>query len=124
MWRVFSLPTSKTAFPYLSIDGKAVEQAVASGALQIFLAAASGAMRRVPRGGILPAARSVMMAYLGTTITVAGPILAGFVLIARKRCSVQLRTGQDVVPVGTVPPAVDHLAHFIQLSLLVEIVVL
>ncbi len=45
MRKGFSLPTSKTAFPYLSIDGKAVEQAVASGALQIFLAAASGAMR-------------------------------------------------------------------------------
>ena len=45
MRKGFSLPTSKTAFPYLSIDGKAVEQAIAAGALQIFLAAASGAMR-------------------------------------------------------------------------------
>ncbi len=122
MWRGFSLPTSKTAFPYLSIDGKAVEQAVASGALQIFLAAASGAMRRVPRGGILTATRAVVVAHSGTAFTVARPILAGCVLTARRRCSVQLRTGQDVVPVGTIPPAINHLSQFVQLGFFGEIV--
>ena len=122
MRKGFSLPTSKTAVPYLSIDGKAVEQAVASGALQIFLAAASGAMRRVPRAGILTATHAIVMAHAGTTVTVARPILAGCVLTARRRCSVQLRTGQDVVPVGTIPPAINHLSQFVQLGFLGEIV--
>ena len=65
-----------------SIDGKAVEQAVPSGALQIVLTAAPGIMRRVPRSGLLTAAGTVVMADPGTSFSMARPISAGCILAA------------------------------------------
>ena len=64
---------------------------------------------------MLTATRAVMMAHPGTAFTAACPVLTGRVRIARKRPAVQLRAGQNVMPVGSVPPTVDHLALFVKL---------
>ena len=71
-----------------SLNGEAIKQAVAARTPQIFLAAAAGAMRRVPRRGMLTTTRAVMVAHPGTACTVARPVLTGCVRVTRKRGAV------------------------------------
>ena len=61
------------------ITGEAVKQAVAARAPQIFLAAASAGVRRVPRRYTWSAALAVMMAEHGSACAAAGSVLAGVV---------------------------------------------
>src|SRR5262245_32928172 len=112
-----------------SVDGEAVEQAVAARALQVGLAAAAvraaRGMRRVPGLGCVVVAQSlpVVMTDHRRAGAALRPVAAGAILTGRKRPPVGLRTGQHVVPIGRVATAVDHIALFAERGLLAELVV-
>src|SRR5438309_313373 len=108
--------------------GEAVEQAVAAGALEIVLAAASvrarRGMRRVAglRRVVVAQALPVVLADHRGALAALGPVAAGAILTGRERGVVGLRAGQDVVHVGSVAPAVDGLTLLGQRRLLVDVV--
>ena len=56
---------------------------------------------------------AVVMAHPGATLAVARPVAAGRVLVPRESGAVELRAGQNIVPVGVVPTAVHDLALFV-----------
>src|SRR5262245_11674521 len=111
------------------VDGEAVEQAVAARALQVGLAAAAvraaRGMRRVPGLGCVVVAQSlpVVMTDHRRAGAALRPVAAGAILTGRKRPPVGLRTGQNVVAIGCVGAAVDHVALFAERGLLAELVV-
>src|SRR4029079_15688715 len=92
--------------PHRSVDGEAIEQAVAARALQIGLAAAAiraaRGMRRIPglRRVIVAQSLPVVVPDHGRASAALGPVAAGAVFTGRKRPPVRLRAGQDVVAVG------------------------
>jgi len=94
----------------VSIRSEAVERAGTARAHQIFLAAASGGVRRVPRR--VAAACAIMMAELRSARAAARPVLTGVVGGARKGRAIGLRACQHVVGVGFVSEAEDRLALF------------
>ena len=81
-------------------------------------------MRGVPRGGVRATARSVVMTHLSAALSVACPVLAGPVVIPWEDRAVELRSGQDVVHVGTIAPTLDHQAVFVERALLAQVVVI
>src|SRR5262249_31016780 len=87
---------------------QAVEQAVASGASQIVLAAAAlgpaRGVRRIPRfgRGVVARTPAVDVADHGRALGAARPVAAGSILAGRKRAPVRLRAGQNVVVIGRV----------------------
>src|SRR5262245_8795089 len=112
-----------------SVDGEAIEQAVAAGALQVGLAAAAvraaRGMRRIPGLGFGVVAQSlpVVMTDHRRAGAALRPVAAGAILAGRERPPVGLRAGQHVVPIGRVATAVDHVALFTERGLLAELVV-
>src|SRR6266851_6958862 len=110
------------------IDGEAIEQAVASGAAQIGLAAtavgAAGGMRRIPRLRRIVVAQAlpVGVADDSGTLGAARPVVAGPVFTLRKCLAVRLRAGQRIVSVGSVAAAVDDIALFGEIRLLRQVV--
>src|SRR5438552_7175383 len=67
-------------------------------------------MNRVP--GSVPTAQPVEMAELRCSHSVAGPVGAGMVRRVRIRAPVRLRSGEDLVLVGSVADAVEHVTLF------------
>src|SRR5215216_4382180 len=110
--RAFVHPTTVLCPGYGLIRGEAIEQAVASGAAQIGLAAtavrAARGMRRVPRfrGIVVAQALAVMMADHRGALPALGPIAAGPILAGREGPAVRLRAGQHVMPIGRIAAAV------------------
>ena len=82
-------------------------------------------MRRVPGlGGIVVAqSDAVVMAEHDRALRAARVVLAGHVLVGRERFAVRGRAGQNVVPARRVAAAVDHVAFFRKIVLLIELVV-
>src|SRR5262249_26534168 len=107
---------------------EAVEEAVASRALEIVLAAAAvgpaRGMRRVPRlGGVVVAQPlPVVMADHRRALAALGPVGAGAILAGRERGTVRLRARQDVVRVRRVAAPVDGVALLGERGLLVDVV--
>ena len=99
---------------------EAVDQPVPAGAAQVVLAAALARVRRVPRVRVRPAALLVVMPDLGAAVAAARPVVAGQVVAGER--AVQVRAGQDVVPVRRVAAAVDDLALLGQRVLLAQLV--
>ncbi len=64
------------------------------------------------------------MANLCTALAAARPVTACFVCITGKSSAIQLRTGQNIVHIGIIAPAVDYLAVFIERCLFVEVIVI
>src|SRR5262249_6236549 len=56
-------------------------------------------------------------------LSALGPVAAGAILAGREGAPVGLRPGQDVVAIGVVAAAIDHLALLAQRALLGELVV-
>ena len=83
-------------------------------------------MRRIPRSGRFVVAQTltVVVAEHRRTGCAAGPIVAGHVFGARKRTTVRLGAGEDVVHVGFVTAGVDSIAFFGESGLLVDLVVI
>lgn len=80
-------------------------------------------MRGVPRRRVRTAPLAVVMAELGAAIRGnARPVPASKVGIAGKGSAVQLRTSQNVVPVGAVAAAVDGFAILGEGGFFVQIV--
>src|SRR5262249_9356452 len=111
------------------LRGEAVDQAEATRAAQVVLAAAAvGAargMRRVPRlrRGVVAQALAITVAEHGRALRAAGPVAAGAVLAGRGRLAVGLRAGQHIVVVGGVADAGHHVAALGQPILHAELVV-
>src|SRR5499427_5592935 len=107
---------------------EAVEEAVASGALQIVLATAAvgpaRGMRRVPRLRRVVVAQPlpVVMADHRRALAALGPVAAGAILAGRERGTVRLRARQDVVRVRRVAAPVDGVALLGERGLLVDVV--
>ena len=93
---------------FASVDGEAVEQARSARAHQIILAAAPARVRRVPRS--VARATAVGMAELRGACAVACPVVTSVVGAVRKSPAIGLRACQHVVRVGSIPPAIDHVA--------------
>src|SRR5438045_8836362 len=99
----------------LSIGREAIQQAVAARALEIILGAATagtaGWMRRIPRlgGRALVEPGAVGMPYHCHPLTALGPVAAGTVVSSRKRRSIRLRAGENVVHVRCIAATVDDL---------------
>src|SRR5215831_7895148 len=81
-------------------------------------------MRRVPRlrRRLLTEPHAVVVADHGRPLGALRPVAAGPVLAGWKRAAVRRGAGEDVVPVGRVAAAVDHLALLAQRGLLANIV--
>src|SRR5262245_21769169 len=111
------------------VRGEAVEQPIASGAAQIGLATAAvwpaRQMRRIPRlrRRLLVQPHAIMVADHGRPLSALRPVAASSILTGGKRAAVRRGASQDVVPVGRVATAVDHLARLVERRLLGEIVV-
>src|SRR5882724_6203019 len=105
-----------------------VEEAVAPGALQVVLAAATigpaRRMRRVPgfRRVVVPQALAIVVADHRRALTALRPVAAGAVLADRKRGAVRLGTRQDVVHVRRVAAPVHGRALLGQRGLLADVV--
>src|SRR5262245_26228091 len=82
-------------------------------------------MRRVPGLGCIVIAKSlpIMMTDHRCACAALRPVTAGAILAGCERPPVGLRTGQDVVPIGRIATAVDHVALFADRGLLAELVV-
>src|SRR6267143_1391689 len=110
------------------LRGEAVEEAVASGALQIVLAAAAvgpaRGMRRVPRlrRVVVPQALPIVMADHRRSLAALRPVAARAVLAGRERGAVGLGARQDVVHVRRVAAPVHRLALLGQRGLLADVV--
>src|SRR5262249_5850556 len=102
--------------PRSLLGREAVEEACASGALEVVLAAAAvrptGGMRRVPRLGRVVVAQSltVGMTHHRRALAALRPVAARLVLAGGERGAVRLRAGEDVVHVRRVAAAVDDVA--------------
>src|SRR5205085_1110822 len=85
----------------------------------------AGRMRRIPRlgGRALVKPRAVGMAYHRDALSALGPVPAGTVFACRKRRSIWLRAGENVVRIRRVAAAVDDIAFLGKRGLLAEIVV-
>ena len=105
------------------VGGEAVEESVSTRAHQIFLAAASASVRRILRSGMLASTGPIVMPCPGAALAVARPVVAGRVLVSRESGAVELRTGQNIVPIGFVSTAVDDLAFFVGRVFFRELVV-
>src|SRR5262249_20603879 len=111
------------------IGGEAIEEAVAAGAAQIRLAAATvGATRGMrgiprPRRLVVTQTLAVDMPHYCGALRAARPIMAGFVFAGRKGAAVGLRAGQRVVLVGGVAAPVDNVTFLGQRGLFGQIVV-
>src|SRR5690242_5069528 len=96
-----------------SVRREAVEQAVATGALQVGLRTtafrSARGMRRVPgfRGVVVAKSLTVGMADHGRSLRAARPVLAGAIVARGKRGAIRLRSRQHVMAVGRVAAAVD-----------------
>src|SRR5215470_8656349 len=123
------MPSSRPRRGTRLFRGEAIEQAIASGALEIVLTAAAvraaRGVRRVPRLRCVVVAQTlaIVMADHRRALTALCPVATGAVVAARKRGPVRLRAGQDVVHVRCVATTVDHLALLGQRRLLAEVVV-
>src|ERR1051325_8540985 len=91
-----------------SVDREAVEEAGASGADQVLLAAAAAGVRRVPRD--VAAAGPIVMAELRGAGAVARPVLAGVIGAVGERGAIELGAGEHVVAIGRITDAVDGVA--------------
>ena len=105
------------AFSRLSCDiallaRKTVEEAVASSALKVGLAATTRGVSRVPGGRVRTAALAIVVPYLSAALAVARPVLAGVVFLTSKSRAVCLGAGEDIVKIGLVAAAVHHVACF------------
>src|SRR5262245_1690676 len=102
---------------------EAVEQARTSGRDQVLLAAGARHVRGVPGALVhrVGDALAVVVADQRLAEGAARPVVAGHVDVGRKRAAVHLRAGQDVVLVGRVAAALDHLALLVQRRLLVDL---
>src|SRR5262249_54145689 len=89
---------------------EAIEKPGAPGGYEVRLAAATAGVRRVPGVRILSAALFVMMAELCAAGSGARPVVA--CQVARQSFPVETGTGQHVVRVGIVTPAVDGGSFF------------
>ena len=88
-----------------SVSRKTIEIAVASGTLQIGLAASPRTVGGVPGSRVGAAANPVVVADLGAAFAVAGPVAASVFLAVGEGGAVLPGAGQDVMLVGSVPPA-------------------
>src|SRR5437667_7602853 len=108
--------------------GEAVEEAIASGALQVVLAAAAVGparrMRRVPRLGrvVVPQALAIVVADHGRPLAALRPVAARTVLAGREGGAVGLGARQDVMHVRRISTPVHGLALFGQRGLLADVV--
>ena len=91
-----------------SLSGEAVKQAVAARAPQIFLAAASAGVHRVPR--CVTATHAVVMTDLGTARAATHPVLAGVVGAIGISPAVCLRAREHIVRVACVPGSLYRVA--------------
>jgi len=111
-------------FSFIRMDDcEAVIQAVSASTLEIFLATASGTVRRIPGGRILSTTLSIMVPDPCTALSVTGPVAAGCVTLSRSKCPVQVRSSHDVVHVRAVPAAIDGHAYLTYGRFFVEICV-
>src|SRR4029453_9351177 len=118
-----------TPLGHALVRGEAVEQPIAASAAQIGLATAAvwpaRRMRRIPRlrRRLLVRPHAIVVADHGRPLGTLRPVAAGPVLAGWKRAAVRRGASQDVVPIGRVAAAVDHLAFLVERRLLGEIVV-
>ena len=104
------------------VGGEAVEESVSTRAHQIFLAAASASVRRIPRSGMLAPTGPIVMPCPGAALAVARPVIAGRVLVPRESGAVELRTRQNIVPIGLVTGTINDVTILIHRDRLSDIV--
>src|SRR5215813_5726932 len=132
-WRVVlatprHLATQRAADASL-FRGKAIEEAVAPGALEIILAAAAvrpaRGVRRIPRLRriVVTQTLSIVMTDHRRALTALGPVAARPVLARREGGTIRLRARQDVVHVRCVATAVDDFSLLGQRRLLGHVVI-
>jgi hypothetical protein len=108
------------------VDGKAVEQPIATRAAQVGLRAAAvrtaRGMRRVPRpnGFVVAWALQVGVPEHGRTFCAARPILTRHILVRREGGAVSLGARQNVMTVRPVAVATNDLALFAECRLLAD----
>src|SRR5205085_7968872 len=102
---------------------EAVEQACAARRLELVLAAAARAVRRIPRlhvPGVLQTGAIVMADDRGA-LAALGPVAAGGVATGGREPAVRIGAGQDVMLVGRVAASLDRVALLAQGRLLVDV---
>src|SRR5207247_8395050 len=103
-----------------SVPGEAVEEAGAARGLELILAAASRAVRRVPRLHVprVLQALQVVMADDRRAVAALRPVAAIGVAARRREHAGRVRAREDVVLVRRIAAAFDHLALLGQSGLL------
>src|SRR5262249_36160964 len=116
------------AAPFPLIGSEAVDQPATTGAAQVIEAATAvrpaRGVRRIPRPRcrVIAQTLAVDVADHGGALGAAAPVAAGAILAGAERRAVHLRAGQDVVCVGGVADAGDHVAALRERSLHAELV--
>ena len=81
-------------------------------------------MSTIKRIRVLPTACPVEVAYVSRALAVAGPVITGVITTIINSATTQGRTGKNIVLVGRVAAAVNHVAIFCQRIFLTELHIL